>query len=541
MPRIFILCIALILGGWIHGSSTSGTTYYVSTSGSDSNNGTSPSTPWQTITKVNAASYNPGDRILFNGGQTFSGGIVASSTGSCGGIIQYGSYGTGQATISSGSSIGFFAQNKSGLTVSNLIFTGGGDLSTTVHGIQFDNNSSTTQYNCITVSNNTVSAYGGSGIEVTTSATKGFSNIQIVNNVVHDVTGGYSAVRPGSSGCIYIGLTGTGTESLSNHANAIVNFNTVYNCIGIAGDNISTGNGILLQGVVTGTVGYNIAHDFGASSNSSSEPVGIWAVNSSGITIQFNEVYNGSSGGVAGGDGIDLDGGVTNSLVQYNWIHGNTGPGLLACSFGGAFPTWGPNTYRYNITQTNGREFSICLVDDMLMNVYGNTFYSGTTGTIVQSTLGTATLSGVFANNQFVAGNVAGTAINVAHPGTVTFAGNNYFGESGYHGTFWSWSGATYTTYSSWQTATAQEKVSGSNVGLNANPAFTSPGGGGITGGYNPSALTAYQYPGGSPTEGAGLNLNSVFSISPGAQDYYGTTIPTAHGSGYDMGAYSVP
>ena len=44
----------------------SATDYYVSSSGNDSANGLSSSTPWQTISKVNSAfsGFNPGDRIL---------------------------------------------------------------------------------------------------------------------------------------------------------------------------------------------------------------------------------------------------------------------------------------------------------------------------------------------------------------------------------------------------------------------------------------------------------------------------------------------
>ena len=48
-------------------------TYYVSPTGSDSNSGLSSSTPWQTVTKVNNTVLHPGDTVLFQGGQTFSG------------------------------------------------------------------------------------------------------------------------------------------------------------------------------------------------------------------------------------------------------------------------------------------------------------------------------------------------------------------------------------------------------------------------------------------------------------------------------------
>ncbi|WP_175578282.1 carboxypeptidase regulatory-like domain-containing protein [Bifidobacterium jacchi] len=48
----------------------SGTTYYVSTSGKDTNSGTSEDSPW-TLEKVNETTFKPGDRILFKAGETW--------------------------------------------------------------------------------------------------------------------------------------------------------------------------------------------------------------------------------------------------------------------------------------------------------------------------------------------------------------------------------------------------------------------------------------------------------------------------------------
>jgi parallel beta-helix repeat protein len=86
-----------------------GTTYYVSPSGSDSNSGTSPLSPWRTVTQVNRASPNfkPGDGVLFQGGATFSDTTLMPGWGDpiygvAGAPIVFGSYGTGRATITDG-------------------------------------------------------------------------------------------------------------------------------------------------------------------------------------------------------------------------------------------------------------------------------------------------------------------------------------------------------------------------------------------------------------------------------------------------------
>ena len=81
----------------------SATTYYVASSGSDSNPGTSPALAWRTVARVNQARLAPGDGVLFEGGQTFSDQVLMpASSGSLGRPIVFGSYGQGPATISQG-------------------------------------------------------------------------------------------------------------------------------------------------------------------------------------------------------------------------------------------------------------------------------------------------------------------------------------------------------------------------------------------------------------------------------------------------------
>jgi hypothetical protein len=59
--------------------------YYISSSGNDNNTGTgsAPTAAWATVAKVNATSFKPGDRILFEGGKTFTGTIQLGNTGTC--------------------------------------------------------------------------------------------------------------------------------------------------------------------------------------------------------------------------------------------------------------------------------------------------------------------------------------------------------------------------------------------------------------------------------------------------------------------------
>ncbi len=82
-----------------------GVTYYVANSGSDSNNGTSSASPWQTIAHVNAQSFKPGDSILFQAGGTWREQLNSTWTGSPTSPITFGSYGTGTPPTITGANV----------------------------------------------------------------------------------------------------------------------------------------------------------------------------------------------------------------------------------------------------------------------------------------------------------------------------------------------------------------------------------------------------------------------------------------------------
>lgn len=74
--------------------------YYVSENGDDSRTATqaqNPLTPWKTISKINASTFNSGDSVLFKRGETFYGKIIVPSSG-----IKFGAYGTGAKPIITG-------------------------------------------------------------------------------------------------------------------------------------------------------------------------------------------------------------------------------------------------------------------------------------------------------------------------------------------------------------------------------------------------------------------------------------------------------
>lgn len=93
----YLIIVALLSIPW---ATPNATTYYVANSGKDTNDGTSETTPWQTIDKVNQVIFADGSTIKFKRGDTFRGAIVTSKYPK---HITFGAYGTGDNPILAGS------------------------------------------------------------------------------------------------------------------------------------------------------------------------------------------------------------------------------------------------------------------------------------------------------------------------------------------------------------------------------------------------------------------------------------------------------
>jgi hypothetical protein len=111
-----ILTTFLMVSGLVAGisapASAAGTTYFVSAAGSDSNAGTSSTSPWKSLTKVNQAVLKPGDTVSFRKGDTWTGGIVTTQSGTPTAPITLNSYGSGNApTVTGGKSGNCFRIN----------------------------------------------------------------------------------------------------------------------------------------------------------------------------------------------------------------------------------------------------------------------------------------------------------------------------------------------------------------------------------------------------------------------------------------------
>jgi hypothetical protein len=391
---------------------STGTTYYVSTSGSDSNAGTSTSSPWRSLAKVDATTFQPGDRILFQSGGSWKGQLWPKGSGVFGSAITIGRYGSGAklsfpAAGSVTSTVRLWNQqywtitdidvsnNKpsTGTAGANLgDFRGihiGGDNGQTLSGFVIDG----VDVHDVTGVDNWVGGHTSNnktGINFAMGWDRAKNTGGIVFNttvpniaappssptILNDITIENSSVKNTSWGGIvlkqYVGdapgavATGWGLRtSASDSKYAPFTHVTIQgNYITQQGTSYGA-NGMLLDDVRGGVVQNNLVDRVGTC--------GIEMDYSDVVTVQHNEV-TGTTVKAGGSDSnaVDTDMGTTNQIVQYNYLHNNN-VGILAYQvmFGG------DSIWRYNVIANNSKEaLQLGSVSSSTAQIYNNTVYS---------------------------------------------------------------------------------------------------------------------------------------------------------------------
>lgn len=521
----------------LHGGPAPGALiYYVSPAGNDANPGTSPAKAWRTVSRVNHFSFGPGASVLFEGGQTFSGGLLfgRDDQGTPAAPITVGSYGSGRATILAGKGDGIHVHNTGGFNIANLNVSGSGLLTNSGSGIYFNNDlTGNVKLRHVRVDQVEVNGFGKNGISVEANkGNSGFSDVRITRAVAHD-----NAL----AGIAIAGESSDGSKAYANE-DVYIGYSKAYNNPGISGrDRDNSGSGIVISEVDRGTIERSVAYGNGRLCNSTEGgPVGIWAWDSNQIVIQYNESYGNKAGGEYDGGGFDLDGGVTNSVMQYNYSHDNDGPGYLLTQIEDARP-FAKNTIRYNISQNDGRKNGYAAIhlfsesgeirpDKAIYDtdIYNNTVYMSAStadrgAAIFVDENSTAELR--VRNNIFqTRGEIPIVEVVKGQKGLL-FQGNDYFSIGGHFEI--KWLGVTYKDLGEWRAATGQERADGRNVGLSVDPRLRAPGGGGaLNNAELTETLDAYRLQGGSTLIAAGLDLSRLFRLNPGSRDYYGGPLP---------------
>jgi hypothetical protein len=351
----------VINGGPVYATNT---TYYVdSVNGNDTNDGTSTSTAWRTLSKVNSMTFQPGDHILFKAGCTWTGQLMPQGSGSSGSPIVIDMYGTGSkpvidangTTNNDGAVVRLYNQQYweiSNLDIKNDATSGdwrngvlvmAKDYGTcnhiyigncNIHDIcaDDDNNvylSDLVFKNC-NYNDNIVNCQSGNMGGIIFRALRGsssvptcFNDIKIENNTVeniHDFGIGIGMVSEWAQ-----------TDGVDNNVWGRVTYSTnvhisdnYTDTTGDAGINVSTLDGSVGDGVIVErNIVYNaMAYDSGAA---------IWTLVAKDVIFQYNEVDYVPLRINADCMALDIDTQCDGTIWQYNYVHDVAGVVLCAC------------------------------------------------------------------------------------------------------------------------------------------------------------------------------------------------------------------
>jgi len=495
ITMIFRLISSSVMLCVLFGSNAYARDYYVSPAGDNSNPGTKAQ-PWQSITKVNDTDFEPGDRVLFEGGKTFAGTITLdkNDSGTSTKKVIVTSYGTGRAIINGGNDSGLTAKGCDYLIIKNLNFVGSGrKVGNTKGGLLISD------ANGAEIDHVEVSGFQKSGLRA-----GGVRNIRITNVYAHD------------NGAAGIGVGGSVKKGWSQ--NVYVGYCTAENNPGDPTNLTNhSGNGIVVGELSKCVIEYceamNNGWDMPRRGNG---PVGIWAWNADNVIIQFCIAHDNKSPGHDGG-GFDLDGGLTNSILQYNLSYNNEGPGYFLCQYPTA-PVFKNNIVRYNISQNDGtknnRKSGIDIyAGDVGMSdcqIYNNTIYNKNGAAIAFGGLDVPGI--IIRNNIFI---FAGELIS-GDSKRGRFENNIYWRVDDRDLVF-----DGHTSIEEWAEATGQEKIDDTVAGKYIDPKLIKPGTATLTNPRKLTTLEAYKLQPNSPCIGAGLEIKDN-----GGRDFWGNKVP---------------
>ena len=327
-----------------------GQNYYVSPTGDDSFSGTSPSTAWKTLDRASSFLFPEGSSLYLTG--VLSGSLVINDSDGLNLISRFGDTAIIKTTINT--QHGVYIYNKGDIEINGLTILGTGNivLNEEGNGIYFYSDDNKRHRN-ISVKNTIVKHFSGTGI------TTNF--IWIDYNQVRAYTGGYDNIT--FDRCItdsngYAGIATYGIWPKKNNTNVrITNCEAHYNK-GIPGRQPHSGHGILAAGFVGGLI-ENCKASFNGWQGTNGN-IAIWVHDCDSAVIQYCEAWATKSNGADGG-GFDLDGGCTNSMIQYCYSHDNDGEGYLAYPYSyesavysnGLFNEMRNNTLRYNVSKND--------------------------------------------------------------------------------------------------------------------------------------------------------------------------------------------
>ncbi len=475
-----------------------GNSFYVATTGNDSNLGTIDS-PWKTISHAasSGSGVHAGDTVFVRGG-SYKESVTIALSGSASGPIVFQSY-PGEAAIVDGTGLtpptdqhGLFnIESRSYVTISGfeirnyqtssssavpagIWVTGSGShiqlLKNKVHdiktsseangnafGIAIYGSEAPASLDSITIDGNEVYNLRTGGSE-SVNVDGNVTNFVIANNIIHDND---------NIAIDAIGFEGVSSNSAYDYArNGVISGNTIYNISGSTNPgegNDYDANGIYVDGGSQILIENNLIHHVDIGIEVASENRGRV---SSFVTVRNNVIYSSNTVGISIGGYASNTGGTDNCVIVNNTLYNN------------------------DTKQTGSGEFQV-------------QYYS--TNNVFKNNIVYASSQGLFINNY---------TNSSANPVDADY--NLYFSSVAASSAEFLWNGSDYSSFSAFQTATGKDGHS-----RYLDPMFLSLA--------SPNLKVAAT----SPAVGFGINLGSAIV---GSDDFAGN--PRVQGSAIDIGAF---
>jgi len=345
---LYLLAVSLLLPAALLGSIpntayAAGTTYYVSHSGgSDSNSGTSPSSPWKTLTKLSSVTFAAGDIILLKAGDTWSGDVFyPHGNGSSSDWITVSSYGTGaKPKILPGASSNWAIYLQSGNTAVGWKFMNL-EIGNAKTGILYYNNTNGSHdglwiEDCYFHDIKDGPVYPQTLLVPQLSMSTAIALIEQSDNVVSNVTVKNVTISDSDAPIQINGATNVTVDGLVS-TNSYIQGALLANINGGLFKNSKILNSAYPNPMYWGTAALQLN------------------VNTN-VTVQDSEFAYTRKEGVADGVGVDFEGNNTDVALLRNYIHDNQGSAVLVYTN----PDWGSDNIRSNfqnnIIANNGLE-----------------------------------------------------------------------------------------------------------------------------------------------------------------------------------------
>lgn len=314
--------------------------FYLSNAGDDSNDGTEAS-PWKTLNKINATSLLPGDKVLFNKGDTFKGRFVVNGSGSENNPILISSYGTGEKPIidgAVGASAGgdheqaILIENQDNITIDGLeirndrVVTRSGVKDTDAFGISIHNGSDKIMKNFIfrnltvrdvfavepILDRDSFDAIQVSGIRFTCSRNTEVGKEKNIQNILIEDSYFTNLQRLGIQFRHSGGSDGVGNDAINRIQDITVRNNNFY---------YNGGSAVLPNRTYNCLIENNIFDHPGADTDPRMPARGssVWNIRSINTVVQYNMCI--STRGYLDSYGIHIDIGNENTFVQYNYMY----------------------------------------------------------------------------------------------------------------------------------------------------------------------------------------------------------------------------